>query len=386
MKAATLRLAGVAAVALACTGPTPGLAQSNIQLYGVLDTGIEFVTHAGPSGNNLWRVPGITGTMPSRWGIRGSEDLGGGLHALFTLENGFNVRAGDVNQGGRLFGRQSWVGLQNDWGTLSFGRQYSMTFWALSDADILGPDIYGGLGSFDAYIPNARSDNTVAYKGTWQGLTVGATWSFGRDSGGTGNSPGQGTCAGNGTGANGSPACRQWSAMLRYDASAFGVAAAYDQQRGGPGAAASFFDGVSPVAITGSGATDARIQLNAYVKGDKWKVGGGWLGRRVSTDAPTLPGVNSDMFYLTASYAWQPQFVIDGGVYRIVNTQHDTRGTIAALRGTWLLSRRSAVYLQSGYLFNSAHAAYTLSQGGAGASPNAGVNQLGVMAGVRHTF
>lgn len=106
----------------------------------------------------------------------------------------------------------------------------------------------------------------------------------------------------------------------------------------------------------------------------------------MSTDAAGLPGVNSDMFYLTASYTLAPQYVIDGGVYRIVNAQHDTRGTIAALRGTWLLSRRSAVYLQTGYLFNSARAAYTLSQGGAGASPNAGVNQLGVMAGVRHTF
>lgn len=386
MKVATVRLVGVTATALACLSLNPAFGQTNIQLYGVLDTGIEFVTHAGPTGENLWRVPGITGTMPSRWGIRGNEDLGGGLHAVFTLENGFNVRAGDVNQGGRLFGRQSWVGLQNDWGTLSFGRQYSMTFWALSDADILGPDIYGGLGSFDAYIPNARSDNTVAYKGTWRGLTFGATWSFGRDSAGTGNSPGQGTCAGNGTGANGSPACRQWSAMLRYDTAAFGGAAAYDQQRGGPGAAASFFDGVAPVAIAGSGATDSRIQLNGYVKGGDWKIGGGWLGRRVSTDAVGLPGVNSDMFYLTASYTWTPQYVIDGGVYRIVNTQHDTRATIAALRGTWLLSRRSAVYLQTGYLFNSARAAYTLSQGGAGASPNVGVNQLGVMAGVRHTF
>lgn len=107
---------------------------------------------------------------------------------------------------------------------------------------------------------------------------------------------------------------------------------------GGPGAAANFFDGVAPVAIAGSGATDSRIQLNGYVKGGDWKVGGGWLGRRVSPDAAGLPGVNSDMFYLTASYTWTPQYVIDGGVYRIVNAQHDTRGTIAALRGTWLLS------------------------------------------------
>src|SRR5471032_1197625 len=122
-------------------------AQSSVTLYGILDTGIELVTHADAAGDKVVRMPGITGSMPSRWGLRGKEDLGGGLAAIFTLENGFNVRAGDVNQGGRLFGRQAWVGLSNQYGALTFGRQYTMSFWALTDSDMLGPDIYGGIGS-----------------------------------------------------------------------------------------------------------------------------------------------------------------------------------------------------------------------------------------------
>ncbi len=92
-------------------------------------------------------------------------------------------------------------------GLCSFGRQYTMTFWALQDSDLLGPDIYGGMGTFDNYVPNARGDNTVAWKGKWHGVTAGATWSFGRDAAGTGNSPGQGTCAGQIPGDSG--ACRQ---------------------------------------------------------------------------------------------------------------------------------------------------------------------------------
>lgn len=242
---------------------TPAMAQS-VTLFGILDTGVEYISHAGTNNSSLVRMPANTGSLPSRWGMRGDEDLGGGLHALFMLENGFNVRGGDLNQGGRLFGRQAWVGLSNQYGTLSIGRQYSMTFWVMADADILGPDLYGS-GSLDSYIPNARSDNTVAYKGVFQGLTVGATYSFGRDSGGTGNSPGQGTCAGQVPGQMTS--CRQVSTMLKYDTPWFGVAGAWDEQRGGTGAAASFFNGAAAVPLTSSADKDTRWQLNGYVKG-----------------------------------------------------------------------------------------------------------------------
>ncbi len=359
-------------------------AQSSVTLYGIIDTGIELVTHADPAGDRLVRMASITGSMPSRWGLRGREDLGGGVRAEFTLENGFNTRAGDANQGGRLFGRQAWVGLSSRYGMLSFGRQYTMTYWAIVDADILGPDIYGGVGSLDAYIPNSRSDNTVAYKGSDGGFTAGATWSFGRDSAGTGNSPGQGTCAGS---LPGNPqACRQWSAMLRYDAAHFGVAGAYDEQHGGPGAAANLFNGAAPLPLVASGDKDVRMQLNGYLQFGGLKLGAGWLGRHVETVSAAVPDVRTDTWYASASYLVTPTTIVDGGAYRTIDTQQDTRATIVTLRGTYLLSKASAVYLQTGYLFNSAKAKYTLSQGGPGATPGAGMGQLGVMAGIRHNF
>jgi hypothetical protein len=64
--------------------------------------------------------------------------------------------------------------------------------------------------------------------------------------------------------------------MLRYDAPAgFGVAAAWDEQRGGPGAAANLFAGGAPVPLRQSGDTDTRLQLNGYAKFGTVKVGGG---------------------------------------------------------------------------------------------------------------
>jgi hypothetical protein len=62
----------------------------------------------------------------SRWGMRGTEDLGGGLKAIFLLENGFDASTGKLWQGGLEFGRQAWVGLSSArLGTVSLGRQYA---------------------------------------------------------------------------------------------------------------------------------------------------------------------------------------------------------------------------------------------------------------------
>ncbi|KXV03488.1 hypothetical protein CR51_17270 [Caballeronia megalochromosomata] len=361
----------------------PAIAQSSVTLYGIIDTGIEYVSHANAKGDSVVRMPGITGEFPSRWGLRGTEALGGGLAAIFVLENGFNVRGGDLGQGGRLFGRQSWVGLKSTtWGTLSFGRQYSMSYLGIQESDILGPNIYG-IASFDAYLPNGRSDNSVAFQSaTFQGFSLGATYSFGRDSAGTGNSPGQGTCAGGVPGQF--TACRQWSARLKYDNGVVGASAVYDEQRGGANAAANFFDGVTPTPITSSGDKDTRIEANAWASVGAFRTGAGWIARTLT--GPGVTGVRANLFYAGGSFQATPSLILDGEVYRMIVTQHDTRGTMGAIRCTYLLSKRTAVYAQAAFLENSAKAAFTVSSGGAGTTPAVGANQLGAMLGVRHSF
>ncbi len=95
-------------------------AQSSVTLYGVADMAIE-------------RVKGATTTtraasgqqQGSRWGVRGTEDLGGGLKAVFQMEAGLNMSTGALGQGGLGFGRQSYVGLAGDFGAVRLGRQYS---------------------------------------------------------------------------------------------------------------------------------------------------------------------------------------------------------------------------------------------------------------------
>src|SRR5690606_22871374 len=85
-------------------------AETSVTLYGIIDTGIGYNKIKG-DGGSISRVGMINGVQSgSRWGLRGTEDLGDGLRAVFTLESGFDSSNGDHAQDGRLFGRQATVG------------------------------------------------------------------------------------------------------------------------------------------------------------------------------------------------------------------------------------------------------------------------------------
>ena len=111
-------------LALAVLGAFAGAAsaQTNVTVYGLVDAGIQR-TDTDNSGARWGLDSGLQ--SGNRLGFKGSEDLGGGLSAIFTLESGFNLDDGTQAQGGRLFGRQAWVGLNGGFGTVKFGRQYT---------------------------------------------------------------------------------------------------------------------------------------------------------------------------------------------------------------------------------------------------------------------
>ncbi|MBB1633970.1 porin [Cupriavidus sp. UME77] len=365
-----MKLGRIALAALAAAVPMLASAQSTVTLYGVVDTGIEYVNNVGAAKDSVARVNTLTGTVPSRWGIRGTEDLGGGLKSLFVLESGFAPDSGTSNQGARLFGRQALVGLSGPWGQVALGRQYTMLFWATLDPDILGPNVYGS-GSLDSYLPNARADNAVSYKGTFGGFTVGATYSFGRDTVNAGPSPAGTNCAGEN--AADSKQCREWSALLQYDNKWWGVAAAYDSLRGGPGA----FGG-----LTKSNLTDDRLSLNGYVLLSKTKMGLGVI-RRDNDGSPTP---RSDLWYAGLAYDITPAFTLAGQVYYLKYHNSDNKAMLYALRGTYAFSKRTSVYATAGFIDNGGQLALSVSGAQTGSNPKPGGNQLGTMIGIKHTF
>ena len=365
---------------IALTGlvATGAVQAQNVTLYGMVDAGIESVSNVASTGH-LMRMPSNTGILPSRLGLRGKEDLGAGLSAIYTLEMGFAPDTGASGQGGRLFGRQSTVGLSGDWGAVTLGRQWTMLFWSLLESDIVGPSIYG-LGSLDSYIPNSRIDNSIAYKGKFSDFTVGATYSAGRDTVNAGPSPAGTKCAGE-SGAD-AKACREWSAVVKYDTKTWGAALAYDTMNGRTPASAS--DVVLPAGLTSSSKSDSRLMLNGYVNMAGAKVGAGVI-RRNNEGSATRP--KSDLWYVGAAYPLSSAWTIDGTVARLSYRNIDNYdSTLLAARALYKMSKRTTLYAQIGKIRNDSLTNVSVSGGAAGSNPALGGSQTGTMVGINHTF
>ncbi|NTY38044.1 porin [Burkholderia diffusa] len=161
-------------------------AQSSVKLYGIVDSGILYNNNV--KGGALY---GLSSASSSRWGLLGSEDLGGGLKAIFDLENGFSPGTGTLSQGGLEFGRKAFVGLSGaTWGTITAGRQYSASNDATSSfasgADWAAAGL--GYGTRAADVDNVdtsnRIQNAVKYTSpNIAGFTLGILYSFGNVAG-----------------------------------------------------------------------------------------------------------------------------------------------------------------------------------------------------------
>lgn len=247
------------AIAVASALPGFAQAQSSLTMYGIVDLAAQWgnsdfnsgytvnaATPAsaalGPTGAvvltpaknaSVSRTNGSSGfTMAngvgagSRFGIRGSEDLGGGLRAIFTLEHRLDASDGDTagatgtaggaaTNGGaagkndtsniKFWNGQAWVGVSStQWGQVTAGRQYTPIFWALIPADFAGYQYYNNWAAptgstLAAVIPQGpvRANDSIAYKSpTFGGLTVYAMYAFGeRLADGSYNAAGTGTTA-----------------------------------------------------------------------------------------------------------------------------------------------------------------------------------------------
>jgi len=171
----------MALATLACLCAGTSNAQSSVVVYGVFDTALRYTTNAGPDGARKLSVDGgmIQG---SRLGFRGTEDMGGNLKAIFDLQAGFNPDTGGSAQQGQLFGRQAWVGLQADWGTLTAGRQFGLGFDTLASFDPYGVGNHGAI-SWHADLVGVRFDNTLKYRAGFGPIGVAAAYSFGEQPG-----------------------------------------------------------------------------------------------------------------------------------------------------------------------------------------------------------
>ena len=162
MKKTLLALAALSTIA------GTAAAQSSITMYGIADVGV-----VRESGNPAGPVTKVTSGVSagSRLGFRGTEDLGGGLAAIFTLETGISMDTGgsaqlasSANPTGVLFARQTFVGLKGNLGTVTLGRQYNPYFYTVYAIDPFGTGHVGNSGNIMAFTgSNGRSNNSIMY-------------------------------------------------------------------------------------------------------------------------------------------------------------------------------------------------------------------------------
>lgn len=209
-------------------------AETSVTLYGIVDGGIGYQKVEGTvigadgtpvsiDGKRTGMINGINSF--NRWGLKGTEDLGNGLQAVFVLESGFDLGTGVSGQAldgdGRLFGRQATIGLQSDaWGRLDLGRQTNIASKYFANvASPFGVDFgQAAAGSTFNSAASLRYDNMVMYQTpSYSGFQFGVGYSF------------------NASGAQGfkvngeDPNTSAWTTGLRYTNGPIGLAATYDQ-------------------------------------------------------------------------------------------------------------------------------------------------------------
>lgn len=176
---------------LAVAGLFSGAAMAaDVQLYGVVDQGFMYnhtkVDQLGGSSvkdDSFSMESGMNAS--SRFGLKGSEDLGNGLQVAFVLENSFAADSGELTQGGRLFGRQASLTLKGGFGEFSFGRMGGVASSAGTyDLVYANGDAFDGFdNSIGGLVMSSRYDNMITYQTpNFGGLTVTAQHSFKQDS------------------------------------------------------------------------------------------------------------------------------------------------------------------------------------------------------------
>ncbi|MEW6341003.1 MAG: porin [Paraburkholderia sp.] len=367
-------------------------AQSSVTLYGLVDAGVTYVNHATTSAGpkSLYQF-GDGVSQGSRWGLRGSEDLGGGLKAIFNLENGFNVGNGTLGQGSTEFGRQAYVGLtQNGVGSLTLGRQYSFS------TDYLGGSYANGgqtvAGNYGYHIndidqlTSSRINNSVKFNSAnFYGLTFGAMYGFSNTAGAFSGAPSTQTNA----------SSSAYSFGLNYTNGPLGIGAAYTDIRY-PGSASPSF----PTALSNSVATIKNSVVKDLATtgvGAKYSIGPAtvwalWTHTNIEQIIGHMTTFNA--YEAGAKYAITPALTGALG-YTYMQAKDLTNGHWNQIDASvdYALSKRTDVYLLG--VFQDAKGttstgAQLQSQIGVSTGsylPTAGADtQLAVRVGLRHKF
>ncbi|MGW8393692.1 porin [Pseudoduganella sp. HUAS MS19] len=355
------RTSMAAAIVMMLAAYSSAHAQSNVQVYGLLDVGVDITSDAKQGGGNVTHVSS-GGMNTSRWGIKGSEDLGGGLKAVYQLESGILMDTGA--QDGNLFKRQANVGLEGNWGRVVLGRSFTSVYDTVIRFDPMGFAPYyswatGGSATLPSkYGMTTGFDNLIKYSGQSGDWKYGFSYGMGE---------------------------QQGAGSSSADSAKYAGAVSYQSESLGAMFTAERING-NNLAATGNRDEATAYHLGGYYATGDFKF---WLGGRsyklVSGKAATAD-VKGNTLWAGVAYKPQPNVTITGAVYHIdqrnLAAGQDADPTMYVLRYRYAASKRTDLYATVGYTKAKHDQLVGLSRDDAGF----GDSQHGVMVGIQHRF
>jgi len=373
-------------VAAAASFASVAHAQSSVTLYGLLDAGLTYTSNVAH--NSKWAA-GSGGINQSMFGLRGSEDLGNGLKAIFTLESGFNINNGKFANNNGMFNRQAFVGLSSaQFGTVTLGRQYD------ASQDYLAPLTATGSwgGTYFAHPFNNDNLNTngglsvnnaIKYSSAnYAGFTFGGTYGFSNQAGGFANN-------------------RQYSLGAAYQWQGLHLGAAYAQQNNPAANTSGASDGV--LANT-SGVLTGDFRQRQFGAGASYGfgpalVGVAWTQSRVDNLVGAAPGQrqgHTNNYEINGKYNLTPALGLgiaytftDARGYGVNADGNDmkTRYHQIGAQADYSLSRRTDVYAQVVYQHAMGDGGVASIYSGDNTVPtSSSKNQTAATVGLRHRF
>lgn len=323
--------------------PVVASADTGVQLYGIVD--LAMAREDADSPGVASRTAMHAGRDSSRFGFRGTEDLGNGLTAMFNVEGGFDASTGVGDSA--LFGRRAVVGLQGNWGELTAGREYTPLDNVSGASTTMGQGFYGSnLNAFSQGGMTRRISNSVNYKSPVSG---GFRFSAAYGAGET---------------ATGTPSNDYFGIGAEYRNGPLFVAAAAGQTERAAG-------------------EDKEYIVGAAYKLGKAEVKGNYLRHNRASDTNTFTQVN-----LGVAFAISEKSSL---LFSVQQSEFDNfgEGRGAAVAYTYNFSKRTFVYGSYGMVSNDSRSTFALASAGSSITPPAtalGADPRGLAIGLRHAF
>lgn len=363
------------AIVVALLGASVGSAwaqQSSTSVYGLLDAGV--VSERGCTNNCSLRVDSGMASE-SRVGLRGSEPVGGHVAVIYGLEAGVQLDTGRSDQGGRLFGRQAYVGVQGEAGAVTVGRQQNLEYTALTE---VGDPFKGGTaGSATNLIGTAgrREDNSIHYhSGAVRGLSAAASYSR-DDTPEQGGGPAVLSMSGN----------RAWGMSVGLESGPWVIRAAHQNRSVAAVAPATpmgnSLDAKNSVLAAnlrvGPGTAYAAYSVSrGYASSPLWNPDNPYSAAIVST-----PSTNSRDMLIGMAVPVGGATLLASYIRKNDRDLANRDADQVALGATYALSRRTDFYAAYSHINNRNGAGYTV-----GNASSAGSGSSAVNVGMRHAF